>query len=148
MIDSQAGGEEQDQLEEVNIGEGVSTSGHWQHVLNDPATSSKPEVDMNVLDDLQLDLNEDANSGVDTPADESKDDTGGRSSKVDQPFSGADLWQSTSLYIPAPLSAISALQSRPGKVVVPAVVDQMQQHALEALQTLKVCFACLHPYNP
>jgi hypothetical protein len=47
----------------------------------------------------------------------------------------------------APLSAAAAsAQSRPGKVVVPAVVDQMQQHALEALQALKVsCFSCVHP---
>lgn len=47
-------------------------------------------------------------------------------------------WQFSSVYIPAPSSPSAAPLAYTGKVVVPAVVDQMQEHALEALQALKV----------
>ena len=47
-------------------------------------------------------------------------------------------WQFSSVYIPAPSSPSAAPLAYVGKVVVPAVVDQMQEHALEALQALKV----------
>lgn len=40
--------------------------------------------------------------------------------------------------IPAPSVVSAALQVLPGKVLVPAVVDQAQSHALAALQVLKV----------
>ncbi|CAK9266573.1 unnamed protein product [Sphagnum jensenii] len=101
--------------------------------------SGKPEVDTSVPEDLQRDMNEEANSGSVSLADESKYDAKSKSTKDDQTFSGTALPQSAPVYITAPLSAAAAsAQSRPGKVVVPAVVDQMQQHALEALQALKV----------
>lgn len=41
--------------------------------------------------------------------------------------------------IPAPSVVSAALQVLPGKVLVPAVVDQVQGQALAALQVLKVC---------
>ncbi|XP_051122907.1 uncharacterized protein LOC127245855 [Andrographis paniculata] len=44
----------------------------------------------------------------------------------------------TSAGIPAPSVVTVALQSPPGKVLVPAVVDQLQSQALSALQVLKV----------
>lgn len=45
----------------------------------------------------------------------------------------------TSAGIPAPSLVSAALQSSPGKVLVPAVVDQLQSQAFSALQVLKVC---------
>lgn len=45
----------------------------------------------------------------------------------------------TSAGIPAPSLVSAALQSSPGKVLVPAVVDQLQSQAFSALQALKVC---------
>ncbi|KAG8390323.1 hypothetical protein BUALT_Bualt01G0071700 [Buddleja alternifolia] len=44
----------------------------------------------------------------------------------------------TSAGIPAPSVVSAALQTTPGKVLVPAVVDQLQSQALSALQVLKV----------
>ncbi|KAH6815504.1 hypothetical protein C2S51_020324 [Perilla frutescens var. frutescens] len=44
----------------------------------------------------------------------------------------------TSAGIPAPSLVSAALQSPPGKVLVPAVVDQLQSQAFSALQVLKV----------
>ncbi|XP_020550970.1 uncharacterized protein LOC105166682 isoform X1 [Sesamum indicum] len=44
----------------------------------------------------------------------------------------------TSAGIPAPSVVSAALQVLPGKVLVPAVVDQLQSQALSALQVLKV----------
>ncbi|GFP84805.1 hypothetical protein PHJA_000624300 [Phtheirospermum japonicum] len=44
----------------------------------------------------------------------------------------------TSAGIPAPSVVSAALQAPPGKVLVPAVVDQLQSQALSALQVLKV----------
>jgi hypothetical protein len=137
-IDPQAGVKEQDPLEEVNLVEGPVTTGQWYQALDEPAISSRPAVGMGILENLQLAPNKEAKTGVDSPADESNDDTEGNSIKVDQTFRGADLLLSSSVYIPAPLSAAAAAKSSPGKVVIPAVVDQMQQHALEALQALKV----------
>jgi hypothetical protein len=144
--DSQAGVQELGQLEEVNPGAGPVTTVEWHQLVNEPAASGKPEVDTSVPEDLQRDMNE-ANSGAVSLADESKYDAKSKSTKDDQTLSGNALPQSAPVYITAPLSAAAAsAQSRPGKVVVPAVVDQMQQHALEALQALKVsCFACVHP---
>jgi hypothetical protein len=40
--------------------------------------------------------------------------------------------------IPAPSAVSAALQVLPGKVLVPAVVDQVQGQVLAALQVLKV----------
>jgi hypothetical protein len=137
-IDPQAGVKEQGPLEEVNLVEGPVTTGQWHQALDEPAISSRPAVGMSILENLQLTPNKEAKTGVDSPADESNDDTEGNSIKVDQTFRGADLLWSSSVYIPAPLSAAAAAKSSPGKVVIPAVVDQMQQHALEALQALKV----------
>ncbi|KAH9553102.1 hypothetical protein CY35_09G101900 [Sphagnum magellanicum] len=136
-IDPQAGVKEQGPLEEVNLVEGPVTTGQWHQALDEPAISSRPAVGMSILENLQLAPNKEAKTGVDSPADESND-TEGNSIKVDQTFRGADLLLSSSVYIPAPLSAAAAAKSSPGKVVIPAVVDQMQQHALEALQALKV----------
>jgi hypothetical protein len=137
--DSQAGVQELGQLEEVNPGAGTVTTGEWHQQVNEPAASGKPEVDTSVPEDLQRDMNEEANSGAVSLADESKYDAKSKSTEGDQTFSGTALPQSAPVYITAPLSAAAAsAQSRPGKVVVPAVVDQMQQHALEALQALKV----------
>ncbi|CAM6036449.1 unnamed protein product [Sphagnum compactum] len=130
-INPQAGVKEQGPLEEVNLVEGPVTKGQWHQALDEPAISSRSAVN------LQLAPNKEAKTGVDSPADESND-TKGNSIKVDQTFRGADLLRSSSVYIPAPLSAAAAAKSSPGKVVIPAVVDQMQQHALEALQALKV----------
>lgn len=48
---------------------------------------------------------------------------------------------SPSASIPAPSLLSPALQNLPGKVLVPAAVDQVQGQALAALQVLKVCFA-------
>lgn len=45
----------------------------------------------------------------------------------------------TSVGIPAPTVVPAALQAAPGKVLVPAIVDQVQGQALAALQALKVC---------
>lgn len=45
----------------------------------------------------------------------------------------------TSAGIPAPSVVSAALQEPPGKVLVPAVIDQLQSQALSALQVLKVC---------
>jgi hypothetical protein len=141
-IDPQAGVKELGPLEEVNLVEGPVTTGQWHQALDDPAISSRPAVGMSILENLQLAPNKEAKTGVDSPADESSD-TEGNSIKVDQTFRGADLLRTSSVYIPAPLSAAAAAKSSPGKVVIPAVVDQMQQHALEALQALKVGFTCL-----
>ncbi|KAJ4845082.1 hypothetical protein Tsubulata_036106 [Turnera subulata] len=47
--------------------------------------------------------------------------------------------------IPAPLVASAALQVRPGKILVPAAVDQVQGQALAALQVLKVIEANIQP---
>lgn len=47
--------------------------------------------------------------------------------------------------IPAPSVVSAALQVLPGKVVVPAVVDQVQGQALSALQALKVIEADVKP---
>ncbi|KAF5480424.1 hypothetical protein F2P56_001175 [Juglans regia] len=47
--------------------------------------------------------------------------------------------------IPAPSVVSAALQVLPGKVLVPAVVDQAQSHALAALQVLKVIEADVQP---
>ncbi|KAK6121705.1 hypothetical protein DH2020_044573 [Rehmannia glutinosa] len=44
----------------------------------------------------------------------------------------------TSAGIPAPSVVSAALQPPPGKVLVPAVIDQLQSQALSALQVLKV----------
>ncbi|KAJ7974175.1 Chloroplast thylakoid membrane, putative isoform 1 [Quillaja saponaria] len=40
--------------------------------------------------------------------------------------------------VPAPSAVSAALQLLPGKVLVPAIIDQVQGHALAALQVLKV----------
>jgi hypothetical protein len=141
-IDPQAGVKELGPLEEVNLVEGLVTTGQWHQALDEPAISSRPAVGMSILENLQLAPNKEAKTGVDSPADESSD-TEGKSIKVDQTFRGADLLRTSSVYIPAPLSAAAAAKSSPGKVVIPAVVDQMQQHALEALQAMKVGFICL-----
>lgn len=45
--------------------------------------------------------------------------------------------------IPAPSVVSAALQVLPGKVLVPAVVDQVQGQALAALQVLKVLLLCI-----
>ncbi|KAM5557361.1 hypothetical protein ABKV19_024644 [Rosa sericea] len=47
--------------------------------------------------------------------------------------------------IPAPTVVSAAVQVRPGKVLVPAVVDQVQGQALAALQVLKVVEADVQP---
>lgn len=47
--------------------------------------------------------------------------------------------------IPAPSAVSSVVQVLPGKVLVPAAVDQVQGQALAALQTLKV-FLCSYSY--
>ncbi|KAL5567977.1 hypothetical protein UlMin_024552 [Ulmus minor] len=47
--------------------------------------------------------------------------------------------------IPAPSMVFAALQALPGKVLVPAVVDQVQGQALAALQVLKVIEADVQP---
>lgn len=44
--------------------------------------------------------------------------------------------------MPAPSVVFPALQALPGKVLVPALVDQVQGQALAALQVLKVIFFC------
>lgn len=51
----------------------------------------------------------------------------------------SSTWMYSSLYVPAPLSPSGATQVHSGKVVVPAVVEQAQEHALKALQSLEVC---------
>ncbi|KAL2550482.1 S-layer-like proteiny domain [Forsythia ovata] len=51
----------------------------------------------------------------------------------------------TSAGIPAPSVVSEALQALPGKVLVPAVVDQLQGQALAALQVLKVIEADVQP---
>lgn len=53
------------------------------------------------------------------------------------PFSGSF----SSAGIPAPSAVSKPLQITPGKVLVPAVVDQTQGQALSALQVLKVCLS-------
>lgn len=50
----------------------------------------------------------------------------------------SSTWMYSSLYVPAPLSPSGATQVHSGKVVVPAVVEQAQEHALKALQSLEV----------
>ncbi|XP_042053146.1 uncharacterized protein LOC121798291 isoform X2 [Salvia splendens] len=51
----------------------------------------------------------------------------------------------TSAGIPAPSLVSPALQSPPGKVLVPAIVDQPQSQAFSALQVLKVIEDCVQP---
>ncbi|XP_022871690.1 uncharacterized protein LOC111390807 isoform X2 [Olea europaea var. sylvestris] len=51
----------------------------------------------------------------------------------------------TSAGIPAPSVVSAALSSLPGKVLVPAVVDQLQGQALSALQVLKVIETDVQP---
>lgn len=59
-------------------------------------------------------------------------------------FDSMDLAKlSSSASIPAPSVLSPGLQGRPGKVLVPAVVDQVQGQALAALQVLKVCYYIL-----
>ncbi|KVI07150.1 hypothetical protein Ccrd_014487 [Cynara cardunculus var. scolymus] len=52
---------------------------------------------------------------------------------------------SSSASVPAPSLLSPALQAVPGKVLVPAVVDQVQGQALAALQVLKVIESDVHP---
>lgn len=49
--------------------------------------------------------------------------------------------------IPAPSAIAAALTAHPGKVLVPAVVDQVQAQSLAALQTLKVLPSFLFTYS-
>ncbi|XP_020093779.1 uncharacterized protein LOC109713908 isoform X1 [Ananas comosus] len=49
--------------------------------------------------------------------------------------------------IPAPAPLSAALQVPPGKVLIPAAVDQVQEHALAALQVLKVIEADARPVD-
>lgn len=49
--------------------------------------------------------------------------------------------------IPAPSTVSAALQVLPGKVLVPAIVDQVQSQALAALQALKVIEADAQPID-
>ncbi|XP_012090241.1 uncharacterized protein LOC105648457 isoform X2 [Jatropha curcas] len=60
---------------------------------------------------------------------------------VSPPFSGSF----SSAGIPAPSAVSKALQFSPGKVLVPAVIDQAQGQALAALQVLKVIEADVQP---
>ncbi|PWA82859.1 hypothetical protein CTI12_AA172110 [Artemisia annua] len=61
-------------------------------------------------------------------------------------FDSVDLGKlPSSASIPAPSVLSPALQNRPGKVVVPAVVDQVQGQALAALQVLKVIEGDVQP---
>ncbi|XP_021615363.1 uncharacterized protein LOC110617070 isoform X4 [Manihot esculenta] len=64
---------------------------------------------------------------------------GSRTSFVPPPFSGSFAG------IPAPSAVSEALQVSPGKVLVPAIVDQAQGQALAALQVLKVIEADVLP---
>ncbi|KAA8533715.1 hypothetical protein F0562_031232 [Nyssa sinensis] len=59
-------------------------------------------------------------------------------------FESTNSWNS-SVGIPAPSVVSAALQVLPGKVLVPAVVDQVQGQALVALQVLKVIDADVQP---
>ncbi|KAL1565553.1 hypothetical protein AAHA92_07756 [Salvia divinorum] len=63
-----------------------------------------------------------------------------KNDNVSQPFFNSTVPGNffTSAGIPAPSIASAALQSPPGKVLVPAVVDQLQSQAFSALQVLKV----------
>lgn len=67
--------------------------------------------------------------------------------KLDDTDSGQPIHESifSSYGIPAPSVVPPALQIPPGKVLVPAAVDQFQGPALTApaLQTLKVLFCCI-----
>uniref|UniRef100_A0A5B7BY05 Putative GPI-anchored adhesin-like protein PGA55 isoform X1 n=1 Tax=Davidia involucrata TaxID=16924 RepID=A0A5B7BY05_DAVIN len=60
-------------------------------------------------------------------------------------FESTNPWNSVSVGIPAPSVVSAALQVLPGKVLVPAVVDQVQGQALAALQVLKVIEADVQP---
>ncbi|KAK9075358.1 hypothetical protein SSX86_003681 [Deinandra increscens subsp. villosa] len=61
-------------------------------------------------------------------------------------FESVDLGKiSSSASIPAPSVLSPALQTLPGKVLVPAVVDQVQGQALAALQVLKVIESDVQP---
>ncbi|KAI3784011.1 hypothetical protein L1987_43102 [Smallanthus sonchifolius] len=61
-------------------------------------------------------------------------------------FESVDLGKiSSSASIPAPSLLSPALQALPGKVLVPAVVDQVQGQALAALQVLKVIEGDVQP---
>ncbi|KAG7986842.1 hypothetical protein I3843_03G102600 [Carya illinoinensis] len=63
-------------------------------------------------------------------------------SRSESPYPGNSF---SSTGIPAPSVVSAALQVLPGKVLVPAVVDQAQGHALAALQVLKVIEADVQP---
>lgn len=76
-----------------------------------------------------------------TPSENEYNDINGSRSLFDSMSNGTF---SSSAGIPAPSVVSPSLKARPGKVLVPAVTDQVQGQALAALQVLKVPF----PHSP
>lgn len=80
------------------------------------------------------DFNQNGSSGTSVSASE-KENESNRISFSESPTTGSSF---SPAGIPAPSVVSAALQLLPGKVLVPAIVDQVQGQALSALQVLKV----------
>ncbi|WCJ36665.1 hypothetical protein M5689_017851 [Euphorbia peplus] len=92
-----------------------------------PETTSMTEPAYPIANEQNMDPNNDTNIS--------------RTIFESPPFSGSF----SSAGIPAPSAVSEARQISPGKVLVPAAVDQAQGHALSALQVLKVIEADVQP---
>ncbi|KAL3650497.1 hypothetical protein CASFOL_006900 [Castilleja foliolosa] len=101
-------------------------------------------VDVDPIKLLEISVDEEDKSPVgknlngtasNEPLENDYNDISGSQSFVDSTNPGNMF---TSAGIPAPSVVSAALQTPPGKVLVPAVVDQLQSQALSALQVLKV----------
>ncbi|KAM7499668.1 hypothetical protein LguiA_024082 [Lonicera macranthoides] len=79
-----------------------------------------------------------------TPSENDHNDINGSRSLFDSTSNGTF---SSSAGIPAPSVVSPSLKARPGKVLVPAVIDQVQGQALAALQVLKNGFPPIHHIN-
>ncbi|XP_010241906.1 PREDICTED: uncharacterized protein LOC104586387 isoform X2 [Nelumbo nucifera] len=96
---------------------------------------------------IEVCLNENRSSGSTVPSVSSdqyasEPDTNGSRTLYESPIPGRSF---SSAGIPAPSLVSAALQVPPGKVLIPAVVDQVQGQALAALQVLKVIESDVQP---
>lgn len=96
------------------------------------SSSTKENLDLSTLQGLAEGISSSLEGNIISESESSK-------SKSQLPNAGNSF---SSAGIPAPTVVSAALQVLPGKVLVPAVVDQVQGQALAALQVLKVLTFC------
>ncbi|CAL8127388.1 unnamed protein product [Prunus armeniaca] len=99
------------------------------------SSSTKENLDLSTLQGLAEGISSSLEGNIISESESSK-------SKSQLPNAGNSF---SSAGIPAPTVVSAALQVLPGKVLVPAVVDQVQGQALAALQVLKVIEAEVQP---